>query len=72
MPSDAALEFSEVSHRFGETVAVNGVSLSLAPGEVVCLLGPSGCGKTTMLRLARVRSASAGRSPVGGSRGWVR
>ena len=31
--------------------AVNQVSLSLAEGEILCLLGPSGCGKTTLLRL---------------------
>jgi putative spermidine/putrescine transport system ATP-binding protein len=37
--------------RFGETAAVDGVSLDVAEGEFVTLLGPSGCGKTTLLRI---------------------
>src|SRR5262245_31491476 len=37
--------------RFGETAAVDGVSLDIAEGEFVTLLGPSGCGKTTLLRI---------------------
>ena len=37
--------------RFGNTVAVNDVSLTVAAGEMVVLVGPSGCGKTTLLRL---------------------
>jgi ABC-type Fe3+/spermidine/putrescine transport system ATPase subunit len=36
--------------RFGQTTALNGVDLRIAPGELFFLLGPSGCGKTTLLR----------------------
>ncbi|MBM3523417.1 MAG: ABC transporter ATP-binding protein [Alphaproteobacteria bacterium] len=37
--------------RYGLSAAVDGVSLSIAKGELVALLGPSGCGKTTSLRM---------------------
>lgn len=46
------LHLQDVSHAFGARNAVEGVTLSVSPGELVCLLGPSGCGKTTLLRLA--------------------
>ncbi|MFI5325015.1 MAG: ABC transporter ATP-binding protein, partial [Candidatus Rokuibacteriota bacterium] len=36
--------------RYGSTVALDGVSLAIVPGEFFTLLGPSGCGKTTTLR----------------------
>lgn len=47
-----ALTLEHVSHSYGEVVAVDDLSLEIAPQELVCLLGPSGCGKTTALRLA--------------------
>ncbi|WP_108660901.1 ABC transporter ATP-binding protein [Acuticoccus kandeliae] len=47
--ADAAL--IGATKRFGETVAVDDVSLSIAHGEFVVLLGPTGAGKTTTLRL---------------------
>ena len=37
---------------YGQTRALDGVSLDIEPGSVTCLLGPSGCGKTTLLRIA--------------------
>ena len=46
------LELDGVARRFGDVYAVDGVSLSIAQGEVLCLLGPSGCGKSTTLRIA--------------------
>jgi NitT/TauT family transport system ATP-binding protein len=35
----------------GQTVALSGIDLDIAPGEFVSLIGPSGCGKSTLLRL---------------------
>jgi iron(III) transport system ATP-binding protein len=58
----ARLTFEKLERRYGETMALAGVDLDIAPGEVVCLLGPSGCGKTTLLRVAAgIEKPSAGR-----------
>ncbi|MHC4775721.1 MAG: ABC transporter ATP-binding protein, partial [Planctomycetota bacterium] len=40
-----------LTKRFGQTVAVDDVSLEVPSGELFFILGPSGCGKTTLLRL---------------------
>jgi putative spermidine/putrescine transport system ATP-binding protein len=45
------LEINGVSKVFGTTVAVDTFSLTVADGELVCLLGPSGSGKSTLLRM---------------------
>jgi spermidine/putrescine transport system ATP-binding protein len=46
----ALLEIQDVTRRFGDFTAVDGVSLAIEAGEFFTLLGPSGCGKTTLLR----------------------
>jgi len=63
----ASVELKGLSKRYGDAVAVDGVSLNVEHGRLVCLLGPSGCGKTTTLRLiAGFIEPSAGEIVVGG------
>ncbi|WP_186418992.1 ABC transporter ATP-binding protein [Bosea sp. CS1GBMeth4] len=45
------VEFRNVTKRFGATVAVDRLSLSIHQREFFALLGPSGCGKTTLMRM---------------------
>ncbi len=58
-----ALSTTELSHRYGERVALDRVSLQVAPREIFGLLGPNGGGKTTLFRvlstLVRPESGSA-------------
>lgn len=63
----ARLTFENVERRYGEVMALSGVSIDVTPGEILCLLGPSGCGKTTLLRLAAgVERPSGGRVLIDG------
>ena len=58
----------DLNRSFGATRALAGLSLDMAPGELVALLGPSGCGKTTALRIvAGFESADTGAVLVDGT-----
>jgi putative spermidine/putrescine transport system ATP-binding protein len=66
-PGGAGVSLRELSRSFGSIRALDGLSLEIAPGELVCLLGPSGCGKTTALRIvAGFESADSGSVIVNG------
>jgi putative spermidine/putrescine transport system ATP-binding protein len=51
MSTAADLEIVSVTKKYGDTVAVDDITLKIAAGTYCCLLGPSGCGKTTTLRM---------------------
>lgn len=56
-----------VTHRFGDSVAVDGVDMAVAPGEVVGLIGANGAGKTTLIRiLLGLLTPTGGRAQIFG------
>ena len=62
-----SVEVENLVKTFGAARALDGVSLSVEPGELFFLLGPSGCGKTTLLRhIAGFYRPDAGRVLIGG------
>jgi polar amino acid transport system ATP-binding protein len=66
--SDPMVKAEGVHKRFGRLEVLKGITLSVNPGEVMCMLGPSGSGKSTFLRcINHLEKIDAGRLSVDGS-----
>ena len=67
MTRSGEIQLQRVTKRFGPTVAVQEIDLTIPDGSYCCLLGPSGCGKTTILRMiAGHEEPTDGRVQIGG------
>jgi iron(III) transport system ATP-binding protein len=67
LADDSHIEIENLVVRYGDIIAVRGVSFSVRRGEHVTLLGPSGCGKTTILRsIAGLEQPAAGEIRIDG------
>jgi putative spermidine/putrescine transport system ATP-binding protein len=67
MAQDGRVQLTNVTKRFGETLAVDAIDLDIPHGTYCCLLGPSGCGKTTILRMiAGHETPTSGDVRIGG------
>jgi ABC-2 type transport system ATP-binding protein len=64
----AALRCESLEKRYGATVALGGVDLEVAPGELLGLLGPNGAGKSTLTKIAcGLVRATNGRAEIEGA-----
>ena len=59
-----AFECRKLTMRYGKTLALDAVDLTLMPGRIVGLLGPNGSGKTTMMREMRQARSQSRLSPI--------
>ena len=63
--SDKIVQVESLSKKYGDNIAVNGISFSLTKGEVFAFLGPNGAGKTTTVEILEcLRSPTGGQAKV--------
>jgi ABC-2 type transport system ATP-binding protein len=66
-PAPSAIDIDNITHRYGDRVALDGLSLQVRPAELFGLLGPNGSGKTTLFRiLSTLMLPSQGRARIAG------
>jgi len=66
MPAEVSLDVDDLHVRYGRVHAVRGVSLTVAPGEIVAVLGANGAGKSSLLKaLIGLQPAAGGRVTYG-------
>jgi ABC-2 type transport system ATP-binding protein len=66
---EATIEISNLHKRFGATVALDGMSFTVAPGEVTGFVGPNGAGKSTTMRvILGLDAPDSGSALIGGQR----
>src|SRR5882762_8851556 len=65
---EATIEVSGLRKRFGPTIALDGMSFSVRPGEVTGFVGPNGAGKSTTMRIILGLDAAGGTVLVNGHR----
>jgi ABC-2 type transport system ATP-binding protein len=62
-----AIQTTDLTKRYGQVTALNGLDLAIAEGEVIGYLGPNGAGKTTTIRLLLgLARATRGRAEIFG------
>src|SRR5580704_10647073 len=70
----AAIAIANLRKEYGEgperVVALDGIDLTIAPGEFCCIVGPSGCGKSTLLRILAGLDSASGGTIVVDAAGW--
>ena len=67
--SQATIEVSDLHKRFGDTVALDGLSFSVHPGSITGFVGPNGAGKSTTMRaILGLDAVDAGTALIGGQR----
>ena len=61
---ETTIEVAGLRKRFGPTVALDGMTFTVSPGQVTGFIGPNGAGKSTTMRVMELTRAQAGSRPA--------